>query len=54
MTFENGGRTVTVEGGANSRHRDRLFRYARRVPALAVLGCKAKGKTSSTTSRPAA
>ena len=46
VTFEDGGRTVTVEGGAelNGIEID-CAGTPDAVPALAVLGCKAKGKT---------
>ncbi|MGB9629658.1 MAG: 3-phosphoshikimate 1-carboxyvinyltransferase [Thermodesulfobacteriota bacterium] len=46
VSFENGGRTVTVEGG-NELHGIEIdcSNTPDAVPILAVLGCRAKGKT---------
>jgi 3-phosphoshikimate 1-carboxyvinyltransferase len=46
VTFKDGGRTVTVEGGNELRGIEiDCSGTPDAVPALAVLGCKAKGKT---------
>ena len=47
VTFEDEGRTVTVEGGRRTPRASRSTASGTpdAVPALAVLGCKAKGKT---------